>query len=75
MKRMVTLILAVAMMLMGTMVYAEQQQGGFGGGEAHLTEEGKKLLRLYEIYFNKVSEAAEEIFEEVFKGSGMFGIK
>lgn len=50
----------------------ERQQGGAGGGEAHLTDQGKQLLSLYEIYSEKVSVAAKEIFEEVFKDSDLF---
>ena len=50
----------------------ERQQGGAGGGEAHLSEDGMKLLRLYEIYNMKVARAAEQIFDEVFKDSGLF---
>ena len=50
----------------------ERQQGGAGGGEAHLTEKGKKLIELYEIYRSKVSESAKGIFSEVFGGSGRF---
>ena len=50
----------------------ERQQGGAGGGEAHLSEDGRKLLRLYEIYNMKVAEAAERIFDEVFGDSGLF---
>lgn len=50
----------------------ERQQGGAGGGEAHLTEKGKKLLELYEVYRKSVSAAAKGIFEDVFNDSGLF---
>jgi len=50
----------------------ERQQGGAGGGEAHLTDQGKQLLALYESYNDKVSHAAKEIFEEVFKDADLF---
>lgn len=50
----------------------DRQQGGAGGGEAHLTEKGKRLLELYEIFDEKVEESAKKIFEEVFEDSGIF---
>lgn len=50
----------------------DRQQGGAGGGEAHLTERGKKLLELYEIYYEKVAAAAKDIFNEIFEGTDVF---
>ena len=52
----------------------ERKQGGAGGGEARLTEQGKQLLELYDLYYQKVACAAKEFFSEVFEGSGLFEI-
>ena len=50
----------------------DRQQGGAGGGEAHLTEKGKRLLKLYELYYEKVAQAAKIIYDEVFEDFKLF---
>ena len=47
------------------------QPGGKFGGVANVTEKGKALLKLFMEYEEKVEEAAEEIYHEVFKDSDL----
>lgn len=47
----------------------ERQPGGKNGGQANISEKGKKLLQLFEIYEEKVEEIAEHIFKDIFLDS------
>ncbi len=50
----------------------ERTPGGKNGGEAYVTERGKQLLHLFEEYTNRVEQAAEEIYNEIFLDSDLF---
>lgn len=43
-----------------------RQAGGAGGGRASLTEEGRELIRLYEIFDRKVHEDAAALYQKIF---------
>ena len=49
----------------------ERRQGGKDGGEAHVSEEGRELIRLYEQLEADVSGFANERFRQVFGDSGL----
>ena len=44
----------------------ERQPGGKNGGVAFVTAQGKKLMKLFELYQTRVKQEAERIFEEIF---------
>lgn len=50
----------------------ERQPGGKNGGEAFVSEKGRKLLKLFEIYEEKVEAAAEDIYKDIFLDSELF---
>ena len=50
----------------------DRQQGGAGGGAASITERGRKLLKAYEVYTNRVNAAINDIFKEVFENEDIF---
>jgi molybdate transport system regulatory protein len=43
--------------------------GGPGGGESHLTEDGERLVRLYNRFRSALAERAEQEFAAVFERS------
>lgn len=43
-----------------------RRAGGSGGGQAALTEKGKELIRLYEIFDRRVHEKAAALYKEIF---------
>lgn len=43
-----------------------RQQGGQGGGQSELTDEGRRFAEAYRIYDERCQEAAKKIFDEVF---------
>ena len=49
----------------------ERRQGGKDGGEAHVSEEGRELIRLYEQLESDVSAFTNERFRQVFGDSGL----
>jgi molybdate transport repressor ModE-like protein len=49
-----------------------RQTGGKNGGAAYLSEEGRQLMELYETYEQRVGEAADQIFQEVFRDQKLF---
>ena len=49
----------------------ERRQGGKNGGQASVTERGKRLLHLFEQYEKKVTRTAEQLYEEMFADSGL----
>lgn len=50
----------------------ERRPGGKYGGVAYVTDAGKKLMDMYELYEKRVGEAADQIFEEIFSDSDLF---
>ncbi|MDO4662005.1 MAG: LysR family transcriptional regulator [Tissierellia bacterium] len=44
-----------------------RKSGGSYGGESTITEDGKRLIELYEIFDRRVKEYAEKEFHEIFK--------
>lgn len=46
----------------------ERMAGGKNGGKAYVTDQGRKLLEVYERYRECVEGAAEELFKEIFSG-------
>lgn len=44
----------------------ERQPGGKHGGQAFVTEKGMRLLTLFETYEEKVVDAAEELYQQLF---------
>lgn len=50
----------------------DRRPGGKNGGTAYVTEKGSKLMQLYELYEQRVGEAADRIFSEIFEGSDLF---
>lgn len=49
----------------------ERQPGGRNGGRACVTEAGKEVLRLFEVYEEKLEESARKIFEKIFLESDL----
>lgn len=47
--------------------FLERQTGGSGGGSSSLTEEGKEFIARYRRFTEKLQQAAEGIFREVFE--------
>ncbi|NLY10695.1 MAG: LysR family transcriptional regulator [Firmicutes bacterium] len=43
----------------------QTQTGGIGGGETSLTSEGLELLEKYDLFVEKVSEFANNLFDKV----------
>lgn len=50
----------------------ERRPGGKNGGAAHVTQRGKKLLELFEVYEKQVEKAADEIYQDIFLKSDLF---
>ena len=48
-----------------------RRQGGRDGGEAHVSEEGRELIRLYEQLESDVSGYANDRFRQGVKDSGL----
>jgi molybdate transport system regulatory protein len=46
---------------------AVRHQGGKGGGEAYLTEEGRKFLKKHRTFEQECQQAVEEVFERYYK--------
>lgn len=44
----------------------ERQTGGKSGGGSQLTQEGKELLRKYELYRKRCEQANKDIYKEIF---------
>lgn len=42
----------------------ERNQGGAGGGQSRLTDDAKKLLKAFNIFENRLKDAAVELFDE-----------
>ena len=47
--------------------FLERQTGGSGGGSSSLTAEGREFIVRYRRFTEKLQQAAEEIFREVFE--------
>ncbi|MBP3927613.1 MAG: NTP transferase domain-containing protein [Clostridium sp.] len=47
-------------------IFLERQTGGSGGGSSSLTEEGRLFIARYRRFTEKLQEAAEDIFAEIF---------
>lgn len=47
------------------------QPGGKNGGQAYISEKGRRLLELFEIYTEKVEESAETIYNKIFLKSDL----
>lgn len=50
----------------------ERQSGGKNGGMAYVTENGKKLLKLFEAYEKEMKQMADEKFKQFFLESDLF---
>lgn len=50
----------------------ERQPGGKNGGQAFISEKGKKLLTLFEEFEKQVEGAAESLFKKIFLDSELF---
>lgn len=50
----------------------ERQQGGKNGGVAYVTEKGLRWITLFERYEQRVEQAANEIYEQIFSDSELF---
>lgn len=50
----------------------ERRPGGKHGGAAHITQRGKRLLELFEMYEKQVEKAADEIYQDIFLESDLF---
>ena len=49
----------------------ERRPGGKNGGTAYVTDKGRKLMDLFEKYEQKVGEAADQIFADIFKDTDL----
>ncbi|MDR3170233.1 MAG: LysR family transcriptional regulator [Treponema sp.] len=47
-----------------------RQQGGQGGGKAHLTNDGEAFLERYQLFFQECQQKVQDIFERYY-GSGL----
>ena len=50
----------------------ERTTGGRNGGEAYITDCGRSLLQKYELYRERVEEAAQEIYKDIFFDGELF---
>lgn len=50
----------------------ERQPGGRGGGTAKVTDRGKKLIELFELYETQLEKASEELFRQIFLSGDLF---
>lgn len=46
----------------------ERSQGGIGGGQSHLTEEGRRLLFLFDLFEDAVKEQVTNLYSQYFEG-------
>jgi molybdate transport system regulatory protein len=46
-----------------------RQQGGKGGGEAHLTAEGRDFLRRHQAFDKECQQAVQRVFERYYGGT------
>ena len=46
----------------------ERSQGGAGGGQSKLTEDGRQLIEAFNSYSAALRQAANELFDKYFEG-------